>query len=158
LTLTATSTGFTSNTDTTDAYNVSTAPATQLIVIMPGQTHNESQTTLAAAVTGAPTAQVAGTPYTVTVKAVDAFFNTVNNYAASATISTNDPIGVVSGAQSFTNGTPAALTFTVTNKIANGNLAPAAWAITPALWRTDRECIKLVHGQRGKYGENPAHA
>ncbi len=72
-----------------------------------------SRTNIADALTGIPTAQVAGVPYTVKVRAVDSFFNTVTTVnTGSATIVTSDPNDTDPAASNFVNGVA---TFSVTS-------------------------------------------
>ena len=95
-----------------DAYAVVAGAPAQTIVILPGQTHVEGVTTLAAAVTGTPTAQTVGTGFSVTVKSVDAFFNTTTDNATSVSIVTDDPNDTDPAAQTVSGGLAS---FTVTN-------------------------------------------
>ena len=105
------------------SYTVQPGTATQSIVILPGQIHNEGVSSYAAAVTGIPLTQTAGAGFVAQVKAVDDYFNTVTTYSGSISVSTNDtndthpavPNVFSSGVASFTiTSTTRGTTHTIT--------------------------------------------
>ena len=109
----------TDNTKTSNqspSFAVNVGPFSRLLVILPGETYVAGHPN---GKTGAPTARVAGVPFSVTVNAVDAAWNiitTVNdavNFTATNDAYAQLPVGAV-----LSNGT---LTTNVTYRIGNAN-------------------------------------
>jgi hypothetical protein len=136
--LAVSTTGLTSG---TTAFSVAPANATRLLSLLPG----ESFAVLpdADGKTGTPSAQVAGVPFSVTVRAVDNFWNWNTATAANVFLATTDPydvepatVALVSGATSFTSTLVTAGTHTVTGTRVSGaaltNLPSSTLTVQPA--------------------------
>lgn len=95
-------------------------PATQAIVVLPGQT-----LTPAVGLTGSPSSQTAGTTFTADVKAVDSNFNVDPSVNGPVSITTSDPNDVDPAPTTFSAGVA---TFSITNMTADANqsIAPDA--------------------------------
>ncbi len=93
------------------------------------------------AVTLTPTAKSVGVQYTVTVRAVDDYFNTVTAYTDNVSITTSDPNDTDPAAKAFTAGVA---TFNITNYTASNSLT-----ITPSsgtLVANDSSPLVVKHG------------
>ncbi len=106
--LTASSPGFTNA--VSSAFTVAGAAFSQLLVLAPGESFAPGTGT---GKTGTPTAQTAGTPFSVTVNAVDGSFNLVNTVSDTVGITSSDTNAVLPGSAVLVNGTK---TFSVTLK------------------------------------------
>lgn len=95
------------------------AAATQTIVVLPGQGLVEGS-----GISGAPTAQTAGAPFTADVYAVDDSFNVDASATGTVSLVTADPNDVEPSSQEMVNGHAA---FTITPATATA----IGWAITP---------------------------
>ena len=73
--------------NTTPSIAVSAGPFAKLLLLVPGETAAPGTAT---GKTGAPTTQTAGSPFTVTVNAVDANWNLTTNANDTVTISSTD--------------------------------------------------------------------
>src|SRR5581483_212889 len=98
---------------------VSAGPFSQLQVLLPGETAAPGTST---GKTGTPTAQTAGTAFTITVNAVDANWNLINTVTDTAGIGLSDTNATAPGAAALVAGTK---TFSVTPKTA-GSLTVTA--------------------------------
>jgi hypothetical protein len=82
---------------------------TQLQLLLPGETAAPATTT---GKTGTPTAETAGTPFTVVVNAVDVYWNVVTNATPTVHFASNDPLtatlpadlALVAGTHTYTTG------------------------------------------------------
>lgn len=83
LTITATTTGLTQNSDTTPAYTVQAGAVNFLLAMLPGESHTAGSATLS----GSPSMLTAGTSFALTVKAVDQFYNDVPTFAGAKALS-----------------------------------------------------------------------
>ncbi len=133
--LKATATGGNTMTAATSAaFNVAAGPASKLQLLMPGET---AAAGTASGKTGSPTAQVAGTAFTVTVNAVDANWNVILNDTDTVAITTSDPnetnpanAALVGGTKTFavtfkTAGTQTVTAGDVTNGLITANTGTA---------------------------------
>ena len=93
--------------------------ATQIIVVLPGQALLEGS-----GVSGTPTTQTAGAPFTADVYAVDDSFNIDTTATGTVSVATGDPNDVEPPSQELVSG-HAALTITPVTATTTG------WAITP---------------------------
>jgi hypothetical protein len=104
-TLTATANGLA----TTFTATSTAGAVTQLQLLLPGETAAPATTT---GKTGIPTAETAGTPFTVVVNAVDAYWNVVGNATPTVHFTSNDPLtatlpadsALVAGTHTYTAG------------------------------------------------------
>ncbi len=91
-------------------YSVNGLPASQLVIVLPGQTLLPgTQGSAAAAVSGTPTSQVAAVPFNATVLAVDTYYNidaafTGTESASLAMFSNTDPSVVLPSSTAFSAG------------------------------------------------------
>jgi hypothetical protein len=122
--------GITANTSSSVA--VGTGTAAKLQILLPGETAAPGTGT---GKTGTPTAQTAGTPFSVTVNAVDANWNVVTSTDTIAITSSDANAGLpanaalVAGTHSFsvtlkTAGTPTVTATDVTNGAVTANTSP----------------------------------
>ncbi len=120
-TLTATdqASGYTSIIGTSSAIPT-IAGTIKLQILLPGETAAPNTTT---GKTGTPTAQTAGTAFTVTVNAVDANWNKVTSVTDTAAISSSDANAVLPSSAALVGGTK---TFTVTLKTAGSRTVTAS--------------------------------
>jgi len=89
----------------TSEYVVNPSDVLGLMFVLENQTHTEGAANLAAAVTpNPPSNRVAGEDYQVQLKAVDAFFNTVETYSGSATVTSSDTADTNPGVQNLATG------------------------------------------------------
>ena len=112
--------GFTNNDSST--FTVAAGAASQLITRLPGQSYSPGQTSLAAAITGVPTTQTAGTSFTPIVYATDGEFNLVNSTAIT-TLATSDPADTEPAPAALATGTR---TFTVLNTTSGAQTVTAS--------------------------------
>ena len=100
ITITFTNSGLTAATSGT--ISVSPAAYSQLLVLLPGQTNAPATTT---GWTGSATPQTAGTPFTVKVSAVDAYWNLVNTVTDLTGITSSDTTATLPANAALINGT-----------------------------------------------------
>lgn len=104
------------------AITVQAGPASQAIVILPGQSYSPGETSPALAISGAPSAQTACSSFSVTVRAVDDGYNTVTSYNNTVGLLSTDAKAVLPASTNFTAGVAS---FTFTNRLAgNQGLTP----------------------------------
>src|SRR5207249_8684434 len=111
---------------TSDNVVVSPATFTKLQLLVPSET---AAPATPSGKSGSPTARTAGSPFNVTVNAVDDFWNVVN---------TNDTVAIASSDSNATLGTPASLlagtqTFSVTLKTAGSATVSASDTTNPSI-------------------------
>lgn len=116
LSITATTTGLTQNSDTTNNYTVLPDAVSQLLAMLPGESHNSGSSTL----TGTPSTQTAGTSFSIVVRAVDQFYNLVSSFTGSKALSftttaQNSPNSTAPSLATNTNYTFTSGETTVTN-------------------------------------------
>ena len=104
---------------TSSVVTVSAGPLSQLLVLLPGETYAPGAVT---GKSGTPTAQTAGTPFTVKVIAVDLGFNTVTTVADTVAITSSDATAVLPANAALINGTNS---FSVTLKDASSQTVTA---------------------------------
>ncbi|TAK62615.1 MAG: hypothetical protein EPO22_07345, partial [Dehalococcoidia bacterium] len=97
-----------------------TFAASQTILVLPGQSLAPGT-----GVTGSPSAQMAGTAFTVTAYAVDTNFNVVSTAAGTVSVTTTDPNDIEPGAAALVSGQAS---FTITPQTASST----GWTATPA--------------------------
>jgi uncharacterized protein (TIGR02597 family) len=103
---------------TSSVVTVAPAAFSQLQILVPGQA---ATPTVSPGRTGTPTAHVSGTPFNVTVNAVDAFWNFVNTATDTVGLSSSDSIASIPPNTSLVSGT---VTLPVTLKtVGSPNLA-----------------------------------
>src|SRR5262249_17169977 len=118
-TITATDvTDGTKTANTTPSITVSVGVFTKLQLLAPGETAAPGSSS---GKTGTPNAQTAGTGYSVTVNAVDANWNLVNNITDTININSTDPNDVLPANAALVAGTKS---FSLTNKTAG------TWTVT----------------------------
>ena len=100
--------------DTGSPYEVAPGTPVKLQILVPGETAAPGTTN---GKSGTPTAQTAGTPFNVTVNAVDAFWNVVPSVTDTIAITTTDPNAVLSSNAALGGGTG---TFEVAFRTAGG--------------------------------------
>ena len=131
ITIQFTSGALTAATSGTIAVNAGTSPS-RLLVLLPGETAAPGTPTGKA---GIPTAQTAGSSFTVRVSAVDLYWNVVNTVTDLVSITSSDPTAVlptsaalIGGANSFDVTFKIAGTQTVTASDISGGITPAVSA------------------------------
>jgi len=125
-TLTATDTDNTALTNVSPVITVNLAPLNKLQVLLPGETAAPGSTS---GKTGTPTAQVAGVPFTVTVRSVDTAWNLIDtNHTVHITAS--DANAVLPADAALVNGSA---TFSVTLKDAGSQTVTASDVTQPAI-------------------------
>ncbi|MFD2874409.1 T9SS type A sorting domain-containing protein [Mucilaginibacter ximonensis] len=113
-----TNTGITSNTSPT--FNVNVGTFSKLQLLLPGETAAPNTTT---GKTGTPIAQTAGTPFTITVNAVDKNWNIVNTATDVIGITSTDANAILPANAALAGGTQ---TFTFTFKTAGSKKITAS--------------------------------
>ncbi|MBN1822759.1 MAG: hypothetical protein JW803_00410 [Endomicrobiales bacterium] len=93
-------------------FTVVSSDAVKMLVVVPGETYERGRppyTASGGGKTGTPSMQVAGSTFTVTVRAVDPYWNVVESDISQVRIDTEDPYdvhpataGLVNGAKTFT--------------------------------------------------------
>jgi hypothetical protein len=105
---------------TSSAIAVSVGPSfSGLLVLLPGETAVPGSTT---GRTGTPTAQNVGTAFSVTVSAVDAYWNLLNTVTDVVSITSSDPTALLPANAALVNGT---ISFSVTLKRAGSQTVTA---------------------------------
>ncbi|MFZ9595112.1 MAG: Ig-like domain-containing protein [Bdellovibrionia bacterium] len=114
-------------------FNIDPGAASQTVVLLPGESLVAGRSTLESAKEGSPSSVTAGVHFTVTVKAVDPYFNTVTSFNTGlGTLSLTAPDTHTPGpsAQAFSSGVA---TFSVQNYIASSANLRATGSATSGL-------------------------
>jgi len=130
---------------TSSAYNVNPGSAYTIVGLLPGESIiAPGASSRAAAVSGTPTVQTAGTGFTFIVKIIDQFYNVItsaaNNSKVISLILNNDNMATTPSNLNLTNGVAS---FSVTNKKAGSNLSITA-ATTGLTQNSDSSSIYTV--------------
>src|SRR5437667_242145 len=132
-TKTLTATDITDGTKTADkspSITVNAEALTKLQLLVPGETATPGTSSSGSGKTGSPNAQPAGgTPFTVTVNAVDAAWNVVTSAPTDTVGITSTDAGAMPGNQALASGTQ---TFSVTLRTAGSQTLTASDITTPA--------------------------
>src|SRR5262249_40349270 len=104
--------------NTSSSITVNAASFVKLQLLVPGE---PAAPGTASGKTGAPTAQIAGTGYSVTVNAVDDNWNAVNTVGDTVALTSTDPFGSLPAASSLSSGT---------RTLALTNTTAGSWTLT----------------------------
>src|SRR6266568_4688972 len=140
--LTASSPGFTNAVSSN--FTVAGASFSQLLVLAPGESFAPGTGT---GKTGTPTAQIAGTPFSVTVNAVDASYNLVNTVSDTVGITSSDTNAVLPTSGPLVSGTK---TFSVTLKTGGSATVTASDITNPAKTASTSTAIPVNAGALAK--------